>query len=383
MKRTPLYDAHRALGARMVEFGGWEMPVQYGGIIDEHLAVRGRAGLFDVSHMGEIEVRGSGALAACQHLTCNDVARLADGQAQYSLLLLPSGGIVDDVIVHRMAADRFLFCVNASNAQRDFEWMKEQAGARADIVDRSEDFALLALQGPLATAILARLTALDLRSVPRFHFAEGEVAGARAIVAHTGYTGEDGWEIYCAPQAAPRLWETLLAEGRQEGVVPAGLGARDTLRLEAALPLYGHELNEETSPFEARLGWVVRLDKGEFVGRDALLRRRAEGPRRLLIGLALREPGVPRAGYVMKSAAAPLGTVTSGTMSPSLGKGIALGYGGEVEIAPGTPIGVEIRARTVAAEVVSLPFYRRSREAPPRSGAAGRSSERGESHGVS
>jgi aminomethyltransferase len=358
MKRTPLYDTHRALGARMVEFGGWEMPVQYTGIIEEHLAVRGRAGLFDVSHMGEIEVRGAGALAACQHLTCNDVTRLADGQAQYSLLLLPSGGVVDDVIVHRLAADRFFFCVNASNAERDFQWMKEQARG-ADIVNRSDEYALLALQGPQATTILGRLTAVDLSAVPRFHFVQGAVAGEPAIIAHTGYTGEDGWELYCAPQAAPRLWDTILAEGRPEGVVPAGLGARDTLRLEAALPLYGHELNEETSPFEARLGWVVRLDKGEFVGRDALLRRRAEGPQRRLIGLELREPGVPRAGYTITSGGESIGTVTSGTKSPSLGKGIALGYGGKAEIAPGTAIGVEIRARTVAAEVVSLPFYRR------------------------
>jgi glycine cleavage system T protein (aminomethyltransferase) len=370
MRRTPLYDAHRALGARMTEFGGWEMPVQYGGIIEEHLAVRARAGLFDVSHMGQIEVRGPGALEACQRLTSNDVARLADGQAQYSLLLSPSGGVIDDVVLHRLAADRFLFCVNAANAGRDFEWMREHA-AGADVVDRSDDFALLALQGPRATAILARLTELDLDRVPRFHFAAGEVAGKRTIVAHTGYTGEDGWELYCAPAAAASLWEAILGAGRDDGILPAGLGARDTLRLEAALPLYGHELSEETTPFEARLGWVVRLDKGEFVGREALLRQRNEGLKRRLIGLELREPGVPRAGYAITLGGAPFGNVTSGTKSPSLGKGIALGYGGKAEIAPATVIGVEIRARTVAAEVVSLPFYRRPHEAPPRTGAAG------------
>jgi aminomethyltransferase len=358
MKRTPLYDAHRSLGARMTDFAGWEMPVQYGGIIEEHLAVRGRAGLFDVSHMGEIEVRGPAALAACQHLTSNDVARLRDGQAQYTLLLLDGGGVVDDVVVHRLSATRFLFCVNAANAERDFAWMRERAGA-AEVVDRSAEYAQLALQGPRATAILGRLTRLDLDRIARFHFAEGAVAGANALVAHTGYTGEDGWEIYCPPPAAPALWDAILNEGRVEGVLPAGLGARDTLRLEAALPLYGHELTEDTTPFEAGLGWVVRPDKGEFIGRDALLRRRAAGPRRRLVGLALAEPGVPRAGYRILLDGAPIGAVTSGTKSPSLGKGIGLGYVERAEMDPGTAVGVEIRTRNVAAHVVALPFYRR------------------------
>jgi aminomethyltransferase len=341
----------------MVDFAGWEMPVQYTGIIDEHMAVRTRAGLFDVSHMGEVEVRGAGALPACQMATANDVARLADGRAQYSLLLTPEGGIVDDVIVHRCAADRFLFCVNASNRERDVAYLREHARG-ADVIDRSDEFALLALQGPRASAILSRLTDRPLGAVPRFAFVEGRVAGRDALVAHTGYTGEDGWEIYCAPIDATALWEALLEAGAPDGITPAGLGARDTLRLEAALPLYGHELGEDTTPFEARLAWVVKMDKGDFVGRAALAAHRARGPRRVLVGIALTEPGVPRAGYRVLRDDQPIGAVTSGTQSPVLGKGIALGYVVPAEAVPGSALQVEIRNRAVAAQVARLPFYR-------------------------
>jgi aminomethyltransferase len=365
VKRTPLYEAHRAAGARMVDFAGWEMPVQYTGIIDEHVAVRTRAGLFDVSHMGEVELRGTGALAACQYVTANDVGRLADGQAQYSLLLTPEGGIVDDVIVYRRAADRVLICVNASNRERDVAHLHAHVRG-AEVIDRSDDYALLALQGPRATAILARLTGLELARVPRFAVAEGEVAGRRALVAHTGYTGEDGWELYCAPGDAAPLWQALLDAGQPDGIVPAGLGARDTLRLEAALPLYGHELSEDTTPFEARLAWVVRMDKGDFVGRAALEAHRQRGPRRCLVGIELTEPGVPRAGYRLLQQGRPLGEVTSGTKSPTLGKGIALGYVEPSASGPNAAMAVEIRSREVAARVVRLPFYRSGgqREAP-------------------
>ena len=357
MRRTPLYDAHRALGGRMVDFAGWEMPVQYSGIIDEHVAVRTRAGLFDVSHMGEVAVRGGGALAACQQVTANDVARLADGQAQYTLLLTPEGGIVDDVIIHRRTAADFLFCVNAANRERDVAHL--QAHVRgAEVTDRSDDYALLALQGPRATAILAPLTSAPLDRLPRFSFVEGAVAGRTALIAHTGYTGEDGWELYCAPGDAAFLWESILEAGRAHGIAPAGLGARDTLRLEAALPLYGHELCEDTTPFEARLAWVVRMDKGDFVGRDALEAHRRRGPRRCLVGIELRDPGVPRAGYPLLRDGRRLGEVTSGTKSPTLGKGIALGYVEPAASAPGTAVAVEIRGRALAAQVVRLPFYR-------------------------
>jgi aminomethyltransferase len=357
VRRTPLYDAHRGLGARMVDFAGWDMPVQYTGIIDEHTAVRTRAGLFDVSHMGEIAVRGAGALAACQRATANDVTRLADGQAQYSLLLTADGGIVDDVIVHRRGADDFFFCVNASNRERDLAYLRQHVRG-AEVIDLSDETALLALQGPRATAILAGLTTLELARVPRFAFAEHEVAGRRAMIAHTGYTGEDGWELYCAPTDAPPLWHALLEAGQAAGIAPAGLGARDTLRLEAALPLYGHELGEDTTPFEARLAWVVRMDKGEFVGRDALAAHRQRGPRRCLVGVELTEPGVPRADYAILHDGRRVGAATSGTRSPTLGKGIALGYVEPAASGPDTALAVEIRGRAVAAKVVRLPFYR-------------------------
>jgi aminomethyltransferase len=364
VRRTPLYDAHRALGARMVDFAGWEMPVQYTGIIDEHTAVRTRAGLFDVSHMGEIDVRGAGALAACQYATANDVGRLRDGQAQYTLLLTPAGGIVDDVILHRRTAEHFFFCVNASNRARDLVHLQEYVRG-AEVIDRSDDYALLALQGPRASAILARLTAVELARIARFAFADGAVAGRDATLAHTGYTGEDGWEIYCAPDDAAALWQAILDAGRPERISPAGLGARDTLRLEAALPLYGHELSEATNPFEARLAWGVRMEKGDFVGRSALETQRQRGLQRCLVGVELREAGVPRAGYRLLREGRAVGEVTSGTKSPTLGKGIALGYVERAASDVGTALAVEIRGRGVAAQVVRVPFYRSGDAAQP------------------
>jgi aminomethyltransferase len=360
MKRTPLYDAHRQLGARMVEFAGWEMPVQYEGIIAEHRAVRRGAGLFDVSHMGEIEISGAHALAACQRVTTNDVARLRDGEAQYTLLCLPSGGVVDDVIVYRLAADRFLFCVNAGNRDADFAWLRE-AAAGAAVSDRSNEYAQLALQGPHATAILQPLTAVPLATLPPFAFATGDVTGYEAIVAHTGYTGEDGWELYCAPDAAPPLWAALLAAGQPAGLQAAGLGARDTLRLEAALPLYGHELSRDTTPLEAGLRRFVRFEKGDFIGREALLRQQTAGLPRCLVGLRMVEPGIPRQGHRILSHGEPVGVVTSGTKSPTLGLAIALAYVTPACAEVGTPLAVEIRQRALAAEVVSRPFYRRPR----------------------
>ena len=357
MKRTPLYAAHRGLGARLVEFAGWEMPVQYRGILDEHRAVRTRAGLFDVSHMGEVELRGPGALAACQMATANDVSRLADGRAQYSLLLEPSGGIVDDIIVHRLSAERVLICVNASNRDKDVAYLRQHARG-AEVVDVSDETALLALQGPLATRILARLTDVPLATLPRFACADGAVAGRRALVAHTGYTGENGWELYCAAGDAAALWDALLDAGSADGLAPAGLGARDTLRLEAALPLYGHELGPDTTPFEARLAWVVRLDKGDFVGRAALLEAKARGPRRCLVGIETTAAGIPRADYPLLRDGARVGQVTSGTKSPTLGKGIALGYVEPTASALGTALAVEIRGRAIEAQVVRVPFYK-------------------------
>ena len=360
MKRTPLFSAHAALGARFVDFGGWEMPVQYVGIIEEHHAVRRRAGLFDVSHMGEIELRGPQARAACQWLTTNDVDRLRAGQAQYSLLCLPSGGVVDDIIVHRLHAQRFLLCVNAANTEKDLAWIRQHRQG-AEVVDRSADYAQLALQGPRATDILTRLTDLPLHEIPPFCFREGTVAGCPALTAHTGYTGEDGWEIYCAGERTHAVWNAIMEAGHAFGIAPAGLGARDTLRLERALPLYGHELTETTTPLEAGLGWVVRFRKAAFIGSQALRQQREAGVTRQLAGLAMTEAGIPRQGYRILHANQAIGTVTSGTKSPTLGKAIALGYVASTWREVGTRLSIEIRNRCVGAEVVGLPFYQRAR----------------------
>jgi aminomethyltransferase len=344
-----------------VDFAGWEMPVQYAGILAEHRAVRERAGLFDVSHMGEIEVRGPGALAACQWLTTNDLTRIDDGAAQYTLLCQPDGGVVDDVIVYRLAGDRFLFCVNASNRAADFAWMREHSPG-VDLIDRSDELAQLALQGPRATEILARLTRLPLAEVRSFRFVSGAVGGSDALVARTGYTGEDGWELYVPAAGARALWDDLLAAGSPDGLEPAGLGARDTLRLESALPLYGHELDRTTTPLEAGLDRFVVLDGEDFLGRSALLTQRASGPTRRLVGLSLLEPGIAREGHVVQRDGVRVGRVTSGTRSPTLGRSIALAFVTPECTAVGTAMTVEIRGRAVAATVVPLPFYRRTKK---------------------
>jgi aminomethyltransferase len=358
MRRSPLYDRHKAHGARFVDFGGWEMPVQYSGIIDEHNAVRQRAGLFDVSHMGEIELRGPQAIAAAQELTVNDVGRLKDGEAQYSLFCLPTGGVVDDVMVHRMSAERILICVNAANIEKDLQWMRDHAGG-AEVIDRSEEVGLLALQGPQATTILEKLTPLHLGELRRFSFAEAKVADRRALVAHTGYTGEDGWELYCDSADVAALWDAILEAGAPAGIMPAGLGARDTLRLESALPLYGHELDENTTPLEARLSWVVRLSKKSFIGREALVKQKERGLTRQLVGFSLVGRGIARQGYALLHGPDNAGIVTSGTMSPTLGKAIGLGYVAPKYAGLGASLNVDVRGRQVAAEIVRLPFYKR------------------------
>jgi aminomethyltransferase len=360
LKRTALYSAHRRLGARIVEFAGWQMPVQYGGIIEEHLAVRERAGLFDVSHMGEIEVRGQDALALCQKITCNDVSRVHDLQAQYNLLLNDGGGIVDDIVVHRLTDQYFMICVNASNADKDFSWIKERAEGRVDVINKSADYAQMALQGPLAERILQRVTALDLPAIRYYRFAFGEVAGVHCLAARTGYTGEDGFELYCESERALTLWDALMDAGRGLGLLPAGLGARDTLRLERALPLYGHELDETTTPFEAGLDWVVKPAKGPFIGRESLQAQQERGVARKLVGLEMTGAGIGRSHCpVMKDGRA-IGVVTSGTKSPTLKKSIAMAYVPAGEAAVGNRLEVEIRGRGVAAAVVPLPFYRRT-----------------------
>src|SRR5260221_4237440 len=314
LNRTPLYEQHRALGARLVEFGGWEMPVQYSGILQEHDAVRTHAGLFDVSHMGEFKVEGTGALAFLQYLVPNDVSRLAVGQALYTQLCLPDGGTIDDLLVYHLADMHYMLVVNAANIAKDFAWVQEQAKNFQDvqITDQSDTTALIALQGPAAQAILQPLTEVDLANIRYYHFAAGSVSGINCIISRTGYTGEDGFELYCAPVDVVKLWNDLLAAGKQHGLLPAGLGARDTLRLEAGYCLYGHELDEQTNPLEARLGWTVKLNKGDFIGRGALLAVKKQGPQRLLSGIELLDRGVPRGGYAIYLHDQQIGTLTSG-----------------------------------------------------------------------
>jgi glycine cleavage system T protein (aminomethyltransferase) len=358
MRRTPLYAAHRRRGGRMVEFAGWEMPVYFTGIFEEHQAVRERAGLFDVSHMGQIELRGPGALVACQRLVTNDARKLAVGVSQYGVMCTHRGTIVDDVIYACLGPDRYLFCVNALNQGKDFAWMREHAGD-AEVVDRSGDFALLALQGPRAAEILQPLAAFDLRSLAGFGIAQSEVAGAPALVSRTGYTGEDGFEIYLAAASAEAVWERLLEAGTEEGLVPAGLGSRDTLRLEKGLMLYGNDIDESTTPLEAGLAWVVKLDKGEFIGREALARQKAEGVSRRLVGLRMDDGPPPRHGYPVWYEGRRVGAVTSGTKSPTLGRGIALAMLERTVSEIGNRLAVEIRSRQHPAEVVPLPFVPR------------------------
>ncbi|WP_242344825.1 glycine cleavage system aminomethyltransferase GcvT [Anaeromyxobacter terrae] len=357
-QRTPLFDTHVRSGARMVDFAGWEMPVQYAGILEEHDAVRTRVGLFDVSHMGEVVFRGPRALESLNRLFTNDLSKVADGQAQYGCLCRESGGIVDDVVVYRRAADDLLVCVNAGNRQKDFEWLSSHAGA-ADVKNESDEWAQLALQGPLAAQLLQRLTPLDLSPIRSYRFAQGDVAGVPCLVARTGYTGEDGFELFCPPAAAPRLWDALIDAGEAEGIQPCGLGARDSLRLEMAYRLYGSDMDDGTTPLEAGLGWVVKLDKGEFIGRDALVRQKEQGLARKLVGFVLTEAGIARHGYPVVQDGRKVGEVTSGTKSPSLKTSIGLAYVPPALAAEGSTFAVEIRGRAAAAKVVKTPFYTR------------------------
>ncbi len=358
-RRTPLYDVHRALGARMVEFAGWDMPLCYAGATEEHRAVRESCGLFDVSHMGEIELRGPHAGEVCQELTVNDVRRLRIGDGQYTILCNARGGVLDDLIVFRLGAERYLLVVNAANTAADFAWVLSGARRRAEVIDRSAEFALLALQGPDAEIVLRTLTPLDLASLRPFAALEGAVAGVRTTVSRTGYTGEDGFELLAAAPDAPVLWEALIEATRRRGGQPAGLGARDTLRLEAGLPLCGSDMDETTTPLESGLGWVVKLGKGEFVGRAVLAEQVERGVARRLAGFQLDEPGVPRHGYTVWREGDAVGTVTSGTRSPTLGSYIGLAYVTTDAAAPGTSVAIEIRGRRVPARVVARPFYRR------------------------
>jgi aminomethyltransferase len=362
LKRTPLYEQHRQLGARLVEFGGWEMPVQYSGILDEHRAVRTRAGLFDVSHMGEFSVSGAGAPDFLQRLVPNDVSRLAINQALYTQLCRPDGGVVDDLLIYRLADVGYMLVVNAGNIEKDFAWVQQQsAGFEVELVNPSAETALLALQGPAALAILQPLTRVDLAPLGYYHCAPGVVSRAPCIISRTGYTGEDGFELYCPAGQVVDLWQDLLAAGKEHGLIPAGLGARDTLRLESAYCLYDHELTEQTNPLEAGLGWTVKLASGDFIGHDALAQIKAEGVQRKLVGVELVERGVARGGYAIYDGERQIGTLTSGAPSPTLNKNIGLGYVEAALAVPGKSVQIDIRGRHTAAQIVALPFYKRQK----------------------
>jgi aminomethyltransferase len=358
LKHTPLYAEHVALGAKLVPFAGYEMPVQYShGITAEHQAVRAAAGLFDVSHMGEVEIRGEGARDFVQFVTSNDVDRIEVGQAQYSTLLNDEGRLLDDLLVYRLH-DRYMLVVNASNREKDMAQLRRYAGRFAvQIDDRSDATALLALQGPRAEAILAPFSDLSLIDLGYYRFRAGRIDGRPALISRTGYTGEDGFELYVLAEDAVHLWRRLLEAGAEHGLVPAGLGARDSLRLEMGYALYGNDLDEQHTPLEAGLGWVVRLGKGEFVGRDALVRQKEEGITTRLAGFRLLERGFPRPGYPVAAGGGPDGIVTSGTVSPTLGAGIGMAYLPAAFTEPGTAIEIVIRGQGVAAEVVKPPFY--------------------------
>ena len=360
LKTTALHDAHLRLGARMVDFGGWEMPVQYSGILEEHAAVRASVGLFDVSHMGEVEIRGQDAEALTNFVTTNNAAKLEPGQAQYSGLLYEHGGFVDDILVHKVADDHFFLCVNASNQDKDYEHIAGANRFRASVEFAGDRYSQLAIQGPLALATLQKLADADLASIRYYHFVDDSMDGVPARIARTGYTGEDGLEIYFAPEHSERLWNDILEAGREFGIKPCGLGARNTLRLEAGMALYGHEIHASITPLEAGLGWIVKLDKGDFIGRGALLRQKEHGVGRRLIGFEMTGRGIGRDDYEVFLDGAPAGWVTSGGPSPTLKKNVGMCYLPRARAQPGQRIQILIRGQGVDAVTVSLPFYKRA-----------------------
>ncbi|MBS1963409.1 MAG: glycine cleavage system aminomethyltransferase GcvT [Bdellovibrionales bacterium] len=364
MKQTALIEEHRKLGGRLIDFGGWELPVQYTGVMDEHLACRSAAGLFDVSHMGEVLVEGADAEKFLYHLVSNDVAKIEIGMAQYSALCRPDGGIVDDLIVYRRAKDRYLVVVNASNTDKDFAWMQKihaEGGFQCRLENVSAKWSQIAIQGRQAETILQSLTPAKLSEVKTFRFVENTVLSIPAILARTGYTGEDGFEVYLPWAEAPRVWQALLEKGTPLGMKPCGLGARDTLRLEVKYPLYGNELTDTTNPLEAGLGFATKLDKTDFVGKAAIAAAKAKGLARKLVGFELKGAGIPRQGYKLfdPDGTTEIGFLTSGTQSPSLKKPIGIGYVAANRSEVGTKVLVEIRANKIPAEVVPTPFYKR------------------------
>ncbi|GAA0350709.1 glycine cleavage system aminomethyltransferase GcvT [Bacillus horti] len=362
LKQTPLFPVYEKHGAKTIDFGGWDLPVQFSSIKEEHDAVRTKAGLFDVSHMGEVTVKGSGALAYLQKMLTNDVAKIQDGQAQYSIMCYPDGGSVDDLLVYKKADEDYLLVINASNIDKDVEWLQKHAEGDVEVVNVSDDVSQLALQGPLAQQTLQKLTDVDLNEIGFFQFKEGvDLGGVSGLVSRTGYTGEDGFEIYLNPSDAPVLWEKILEAGQEDGVLPCGLGARDTLRFEAKLALYGQELSPDISPIEAGLGFAVKVDKEEdFIGKDVLKEQKENGAPRKLVGIEMIERGIPRHGYPVFAGEEQVGEVTTGTQSPTLKKNVGLALVKKEYAQLGQELYVQIRNKNIKAVVVKAPFYRRS-----------------------
>jgi aminomethyltransferase len=366
LKQTPLNALHRRLGGKMVDFGGWDMPVQYpAGTVEEHLRTRRRAGLFDVSHMGEIDVRGAEAIAFVNRIASNDASKLVDGQAQYSALTTPQGTVVDDLLVYRFAQDHLLLVVNASTTEKDWEWITSHQGSEdVELENVSANYCQLALQGPDALRILQTLTDTPLEEIKYYHFRLGTVDGVHAIISRTGYTGEDGFEVYAAPDMAEQLWNRMLEAGgygTDEGVLPCGLAARNTLRLEAAMALYGHEIDDTTTLLEANLGWICKLNKGDFIGRGALAQQKEEGVKRKLVAFEVTERGIARDGQDVLINGERAGRVTSGSPAPFLKKNIGLAYVPVEYSGVDQELQIDVRGRPVGAKVVPAPFYKRAK----------------------
>jgi aminomethyltransferase len=366
LKQTPLNSVHRSMGGRMVDFGGWDMPVQYpAGTIEEHLRTRRHAGLFDVSHMGEIDVRGADAIAIVNYLVSNDASKLVDGQAQYSALTTPTGTVVDDLLVYRFAGDHLLLVVNAGTTEKDWDWItSHQKEGAAKLANVSSDYCQLALQGPDAIGILRKLTDVPLGEIKYYHFTEGQVDGVPAIVSRTGYTGEDGFEVYAAAEKATQIWNKLLDAGNygsDTGVLPCGLAARNTLRLEAGMALYGHEINEDTTLLEANLGWICKLNKGDFIGRETLAKQKEAGVRRRLVGFEVTERGIARDEQDVVMNGERVGRVTSGSPAPYLKKNIGMAYVPTEIASEGQEIQIDVRGKLVGAQIVKTPFYKREK----------------------
>ena len=364
LKKTPLNEAHRELGGKMVDFGGWDMPVQYkAGVIEEHMATRTRAGLFDVSHMGEIWVEGRDAIPFVNRITTNDVTKLVDGQAHYSTLTNENGGVVDDLLVYRFNDEKLLLVVNASTTDKDWAWITSHKGEDDDLAltNASVSYCQIAIQGPKAIGILQKLTDTNLDEIKYYHFTIGHVDGVESIISRTGYTGEDGFEVYAPAENAQQLWEKMLETGAEEGILPCGLAARNTLRLESAMSLYGHELGDDITPLEANLGWITKLQKGDFVGRDKIAELKEKGIKRKLVGFEMREPGIARDGYDVYVEDDKVGTVTSGSPAPFLKKNIGLAFVPPEFANVGQEIRIDVRGKKLLAEVVPTPFYKRQK----------------------